>query len=646
MKKRVFAMLLVVCLLAGLMPVTAYAQVIDQEGYSFNSETGQLHIKNDAGSTQWRDDPNIRKEDVKSVTFQRLNTPVLNLGESAFEGCVNLEGTIKLNADATSIGANAFKGCDKVDLILIPEAAQADIEAAGIPQQTAYVIYQYDMAVDAASFMIKDVYYGAHSQIVFDGNIFDGTWSCGVNLVCEDTFQVVPAENVTAWYYRTEADGEITVTKYVTNPDHRNTIELPQNFGDLVVKQYADDAFSYSGLTAQNIIVVDEGIKANVPAEVSKLVIKTENGSKVAYLTEGTSGSIDGALHLLFIPHEVSTLFMKDIAIYHMDIMDCTAISYSEDADGNIIITNVVLPLFMTEEEYVVPATVDGKPVTTVMINAKDNYELNKIVVDESVNKIIYESDPRNTSDSCTITQIVQGNQAFVEIPSEITGKPVESIPETAFDESVARIIVPEGLEVAQPEDVCKIVYTIDSDGKVIITDIVPAQDETGALKLVIVPDTIQGQTPIISDEVKEKMATIPHDHAGGTATCTELAECWLCGQPYGETDSENHGDLIHVERKDPTCTEAGHEEYWASAKTAVQSLQTPRARTKSPLKIRRSLPPATATKTANAPSAVQLTAASSRLSLPEQMPHGRRTARTVLPLLPMQLINTSRRYR
>lgn len=116
-----FALLLAACLLAGLVPAVASAQVIERDGYSFDTGTGALHIKNDAGSTQWRSDPDIPKEAVKSVTFQRLDTPVLNLGPSAFEGCVNLTGTIKLNADATSIGENAFLGCDKVDLILIPQ---------------------------------------------------------------------------------------------------------------------------------------------------------------------------------------------------------------------------------------------------------------------------------------------------------------------------------------------------------------------------------------------------------------------------------------------------------------------------------------------------------------------------------------------
>lgn len=560
-----FALLLAACLLAGLVPAVASAQVIERDGYSFDTGTGALHIKNDAGSTQWRSDPDIPKEAVKSVTFQRLYTPVLNLGPSAFEGCVNLTGTIKLNADATSIGENAFLGCDQVDLILIPQGAQADIETAGIPEQTAYVVYQYDRNESWSNFYVCDVHYGSQTQAVFDGTIFDGEWSCGVTLVCEETYNVVPKSTGTAWYYRTEADGEVTVTKYVTNPAYQHTIELPQSFGDLVIKQYAPDAFSHTGLSAKNIIVVEEGIQATIPEEISKVVVKTENGAKVAYLTAGTSGSIADSLYLLSLPRDVGTLFLKDVtgSAYDLRLMEATAVCYSEDAAGAIVITNVLLSDFMPEQEYVVPSTVEGKPVTTVMINTRNNYGLDKIATDGSVNKILYESDPYDDAAPCTITQIFQGNRESVELPLTMAGKPVESIPETAFDESVESIVVPEGLDVAQPDNVCKLVYALGADGQVTVTDVIPGRDGSGALKPVTAPGTIAGRTPVFSEAVQEKMKSIPHTHAGGTATCVAPAACLLCGQAYGAPDAANHANLAHVARTEPTCTTAGNIEYW-----------------------------------------------------------------------------------
>lgn len=50
-------------------------------------------------------------------------------------------------------------------------------------------------------------------------------------------------------------------------------------------------------------------------------------------------------------------------------------------------------------------------------------------------------------------------------------------------------------------------------------------------------------------------------NHIGGTATCTEKAICSECGDKYGNTDSNNHGEhSITVEDvKDATCVEKGY---------------------------------------------------------------------------------------
>ena len=101
---RLCGVLLVVYMAFAIMPTTVYAQTISGNGYSFDTETGKLHIDNDAGTTAWREDQNIRKEEVLSVEFQRLDTPVLNIGDNAFADCTNLTGTIKINGRATSIG--------------------------------------------------------------------------------------------------------------------------------------------------------------------------------------------------------------------------------------------------------------------------------------------------------------------------------------------------------------------------------------------------------------------------------------------------------------------------------------------------------------------------------------------------------------
>lgn len=59
-------------------------------------------------------------------------------------------------------------------------------------------------------------------------------------------------------------------------------------------------------------------------------------------------------------------------------------------------------------------------------------------------------------------------------------------------------------------------------------------------------------------------------DCTGGTATCSTKAVCEVCGEEYGEKDSNNH-DLVQHAAKAPTCTEIG----WNAYKTCSRCNHT-----------------------------------------------------------------------
>ena len=59
-----------------------------------------------------------------------------------------------------------------------------------------------------------------------------------------------------------------------------------------------------------------------------------------------------------------------------------------------------------------------------------------------------------------------------------------------------------------------------------------------------------------------EKTVAIQNEHAGGVATCIELAICDTCGEEYGELDSTNH-NLEKIPAKAATVTETGNTGYW-----------------------------------------------------------------------------------
>ena len=52
-------------------------------------------------------------------------------------------------------------------------------------------------------------------------------------------------------------------------------------------------------------------------------------------------------------------------------------------------------------------------------------------------------------------------------------------------------------------------------------------------------------------------------DHTGGKATCKDKAKCEVCGAKYGELDPKNHTGLKHFPAKAATKTTEGNIEYW-----------------------------------------------------------------------------------
>ena len=528
--KRAATLMLSVVMLVALMPVSVKATTITNTDYEFNTETGALFIKTDKGTTAWRNDTNISKGAVKSVEFQMVNQPILNIGAHAFEGCTNLTGTIKLNAQTRSIGKDAFKGCDNLEVIMIPTVVQSDIEQAAISAQTAYVIYEFNG--DTLDFCVQDIKYGAQKQIVFDGDIYNGMGGCsGCAIIAKDSFNIIPAETGNsgmAWYYSEAENGEIIVTKYtpaVRNGVAQNgRIGIPKSLAGHCIKGFSDNAFSDNRLTAAQIFVVDDSTNITLPENVSKIITTEENGRKEAYFTPGNVGSVN--INDINVPGDVEMLYAKDILLGRVRFGDYSAVCYKANNDGTIIITNVILERF-SDGSVDVPTVIKGNPVTTVMLNTYDNDHIDNILVDGSVNKITYKYNTDSYNGSTPVIQsVTQGSgQKYVELPKEIGGKPIDVVEENVFDKSVTCVIASEKTEVKVPSGVGKITYKENEAGNVIITDVIAGKDETGKAMPVSIPTLIGGSKPIMSDKAKEDMKGIPHTHNYDNGVCTECGD-------------------------------------------------------------------------------------------------------------------------
>ena len=71
--------------------------------------------------------------------------------------------------------------------------------------------------------------------------------------------------------------------------------------------------------------------------------------------------------------------------------------------------------------------------------------------------------------------------------------------------------------------------------------------------------------------EEGEAIEKVPH--SGGEATCSDKAICEMCGQEYGELNSENHKNTEIRNEKDPTCSEEGYtgDTYCADCDTLLE---------------------------------------------------------------------------
>ena len=63
-----------------------------------------------------------------------------------------------------------------------------------------------------------------------------------------------------------------------------------------------------------------------------------------------------------------------------------------------------------------------------------------------------------------------------------------------------------------------------------------------------------------LGTSISELVLIQPHVHAGGAATCTDLAVCDDCGRAYGDVDPSNHSFTTYVYNGDATCEADGTE--------------------------------------------------------------------------------------
>ncbi|MCD7848078.1 MAG: leucine-rich repeat domain-containing protein [Oscillospiraceae bacterium] len=118
MTKKILVMLLTLCLAIAAMTIATMAETVSGNGWSLDTETGELIIDDDMGSYYWA---NTSRSTYASYVVTATIKSGSAVYRSTFDHCTNLT-SVSLPSGITSIGDNAFNGCFKLESIDIPSS--------------------------------------------------------------------------------------------------------------------------------------------------------------------------------------------------------------------------------------------------------------------------------------------------------------------------------------------------------------------------------------------------------------------------------------------------------------------------------------------------------------------------------------------
>lgn len=371
-------------------------------------------------------------------------------------------------------------------------------------------IIRYEKAADG-SYVITEIRPGEETSTVTIPETIGGVSVSGFKegalddvdciIVPESLADDIP-EDIEKVVYTIDEDGDVIVTEMSENAD----VKFPESIGGTVVDSV--------------IVSEDAADKVNVPKTADKIsYTEEEDGSVTANVVQQGENNEKAT-----VPDEIDGKPVGSVAVKEGIAADvpetADRFTYTENEDGSVTVTDTEPGA--GKDSVTVPDKIGGKDVDTVIVEEGADVE-----IPETSNRITYTEDEDG---NITVTDVELGDgKDKATVPPEIGGKKVDTV------------LVKEGTDVDVPETAAKVTYTEDEDGNITITEIIPAQ-ENGKDLPVKLPDKINGKTPELSEQAKKQL---PHEHTGGTATCTEKTVCEFCGEEYGDLAEHNFEDGV-----------------------------------------------------------------------------------------------------
>ncbi|MCD8107109.1 MAG: leucine-rich repeat domain-containing protein [Oscillospiraceae bacterium] len=335
MKKRIFIILLTLCLAIAAMTVMAMAETVTGIGWELDTSNGELTFSADSSDTMddWMSKKDSYANQVKSVVFEGDVTEIFS---HLLENCSNLT-SVTFNSDVTSIGSDAFSGCSSLTSINIPSSVTyigedafygTKITSVTLSCATAYESDSFPSFPSGCTITISPHNYvngycsvcnAVEPDHVYIGSLklYDGYYTTDGSSGTSGT----PASTVTSYAYYSE--GVLYLYKFSLTTDDATAISAT---GDLIIDLCGEE----SSITSAN---------ANTIVATGDITIR------------------NGSLNLTASGDDDDTIYVISISYYDFTVSDCDLITSvtSDYCACGIVAYNVVI-----ENESTVNITVEA----------------------------------------------------------------------------------------------------------------------------------------------------------------------------------------------------------------------------------------------------------------------------------------------
>ena len=341
--------------------------------------------------------------------------------------------------------------------------------------------------------------------------------------------ETMPAENITL-----KARWEINqYTITFDTAGGSDIASITQDYGTQITTPEAPTREGYT------FIGWDREIPTTMPAENMTVTAQWKDSEKpTGEIIIGTNKWQDFVNNLTF------GLFFKDTQEVTIN---------AADNSGTVFVSYLVTDRDLSEAEL--QSLVFGGYEEPFCIDPNGEYIVYAMLVDESLN-ITYLRSDRVTLDN--IQPVIGGIE---------DGKTYCEAQTVTVDEKYVDTVTVNGTEVTLDENGSFTLAPADGAQKIVVTD---KAGNTAEMTVTVNDGHTFGEWTSNGDGTHTRQCTVDgcngsetNDCSGGKATCTEKAVCDLCGENYGETDSDGHSDLEHIDAKAATEDSEGNIEYW-----------------------------------------------------------------------------------